>query len=120
MTSRIASTRILTSRLASTKPSRVSRHQAISSSPPSRSQSSITRFFPTALNVRRVAAPRTRSLHRVVQPSPIRPRLPSEDFIQQCIGSFTVVGDSAEIPSPSATITTSIVTLDASSSVDVM
>eukprot|EP01018_Ginkgo_biloba_P005095 Gb_13561 [translate_table: standard] len=93
---------------------------ANSSSPPSRSQSSITRFFPAASNVRRVSTRRTQSLHRVVQPSPIRPGLSLEDFIQQCIGSFIVVGDLAEMSSPSATITASIETLDASSSVDVM
>eukprot|EP01018_Ginkgo_biloba_P023896 Gb_35464 [translate_table: standard] len=93
---------------------------ANSSSSPLRSQSSITRFFQAASNVRRVSSPRTRSLHRVVQPSHIRPGLSSEGFIQQCIGSFTVVGDSAEISSSSATITTSIGTMDASSSVDVM
>eukprot|EP01018_Ginkgo_biloba_P020378 Gb_28243 [translate_table: standard] len=110
----------LGSRLASTRPLRVSDHQANSSSPPSRGQSSITRFFPTTLNARRVSAPRTRSSYRVVQPSPTRPRLSLEDFIQQCIGSFTVVGDSTEMPSPSATITASIGTLNASSSVVVM
>eukprot|EP01018_Ginkgo_biloba_P009545 Gb_18348 [translate_table: standard] len=51
----------------------------------------------------------------VVQPSPIRPGLPLEDFIQQSIGSFIVVEDSTKIPSPSATITTSIEALDDSS-----
>eukprot|EP01018_Ginkgo_biloba_P003581 Gb_10590 [translate_table: standard] len=116
----LTSSRLLTGRLASTRPLRGSCRQADSSSPSSRRQSSITRFFPTASSVRRVSAPQTRSPHRVVQPSPIKPRLSSEDFIQQCIGSFTVVGDSIEMPSPSATITASIETLDAPPSVDVM
>eukprot|EP01018_Ginkgo_biloba_P013552 Gb_24580 [translate_table: standard] len=106
--------------LASIKLLRGSRCHSDSSSPPSRSQPSITKFFPVASSVRRVSAPQTRSPHRVVQPSPIRPGLSSEDFIQQCISSFTVVGDSTEMPSPSATIIASIETLDASPSVDVM
>eukprot|EP01018_Ginkgo_biloba_P037455 Gb_11681 [translate_table: standard] len=114
------SSRLLIGRLASTWPLRGSRCQVDSFSPPSRSQSSITRFFLAASRVRRASAPRTQSLHKVVQSSPIRPELSSKDFIQQCIGSFTVVGDSAEMPSPSATITASIETLDASPSVDVM
>eukprot|EP01018_Ginkgo_biloba_P034193 Gb_27736 [translate_table: standard] len=68
----------------------------------------------------RVSAPQTRSPYKVIQPSPIKPRISSEDFIQLCIGSFTVVGDSVEMPLPLATITASIETLDASPSVDVM
>eukprot|EP01018_Ginkgo_biloba_P025275 Gb_38961 [translate_table: standard] len=71
-------------------PLRVSCRQANSSSPPSRSQSSITRFFSAASNVRRVSTPRI------------------------------VFGDSTEMSSPLATITASIDTLDASSSMDVM